>query len=134
MTNEKYFTAEDVRDTFLAIVDEVGEDFIYPRSVCVYAEDGCPSCAVGRIFSILDADLFESVREAEENDTFDESTGVLFISEFWKINIPFTAGASNLLMEIQVRQDTGHSYGKIKEFLLEDFETFQEGGTLSYVK
>lgn len=50
------FTLDQVKDAGVALVAEVGEDFVYKEVqdvTCVYVENGSPSCAVGRILHSL---------------------------------------------------------------------------------
>lgn len=64
------FTKTAVIKAMEEIVAELGEDYVYPRAVeyksCVYAEDGEPSCFVGRVIAKLDPEKFQEIAEIEK--------------------------------------------------------------------
>jgi hypothetical protein len=132
------FTPEDVKRVTKEIVEEYGEDYVYPHagSSCVYAEGGEPSCLLGHIAYRLDRDLFNAlalrdigaavVEGSYAGVTSDRSAFIQALSGSPEAS--YTEETREVfdfeqrLFRAQSRQDTGSPWGVAAAAILEDPE------------
>jgi hypothetical protein len=117
-----------------AIVEEVGENFIYPRrhpsldsnyslysllsdGVCVYVWQGKPDCIIGRLLHRLGVSLEEL--SACEGENASAACSRLANSPALS-TLEFTDKDLMFLDRIQRLQDGGRTYGNILEFAKSD--------------
>lgn len=105
------FTREDVLYAAREALAEKGEDYIYLKRECVYAEDGVPSCFVGHVVYILDPEAFAQLAERED-EYGTESVKFLMGSDDDYLPLYFwTADAADLLAIVQDGQDRRKTWG-----------------------
>lgn len=118
------FTKSAVVQALAEIVAETGEDYIYPYAVgqgslksCQYAEEGVPSCIVGRVIAKLDPELFNEVQEVEQNvgsfavSDFSTPGNPSGTSEWTYPELDADKWVINVLDAVQQKQDNGKPYG-----------------------
>lgn len=95
-------TVADVTPVIKKLVEEFGEDYVYPRAgaVCVYQLDGEPSCIVGHVLDRLGVPY----EEWWDDDQADAE------------RLPFKDElVSSALAHAQRQQDIGYSWGEALE-------------------
>lgn len=121
------------------ILEEKGEDYVYPYAAgtgsyegCKYTEGDAPSCIVGQVIAKLDPELFEDLKE------FEYEYGSFPVYDFSKPDAPQVASYAEdespeayyptldaeldvieILNIAQAQQDGGSTYGKAVGLALE---------------
>lgn len=105
------FSDKQVYEAAVKAVQEKSEDYVYPQEngECVYAVNGKPSCLIGHIVHILDADLFEKL-EAEDVQRHREAEHTT-CDEMTCLESVFTEAQIVALNRAQICQDQGYSWG-----------------------
>lgn len=105
-------TKSIVIDTLRSIVEEYGQDYVYPAAktgdVCTYANsDGTPSCIVGHFISRIDPEGFKKVAnmEASEGESFSPDAALKYAG------ILYDTESDYALSEAQDAQDSGQTWG-----------------------
>lgn len=123
------FTKEETLAALKEAVAERGEDYVYEADVvslseaCSYSTvSGAPSCIVGEVLARLTPDIFKSIHDFEwyneEDGKFDlheQSICAEMEINGYKINMPFTRYAIELLRRAQTLQDMGEPWGATLE-------------------
>lgn len=107
-----FITDEQLNAAIEEVVAEKGENFIYAKATCSYAEDGQPSCIVGHVFAKVDPDLFAAVAafEATREDSFAVFDAPHQLDEMFEAR--FSPEAMRALATAQARQDIRMSWGE----------------------
>ncbi len=119
---------ETVVEVVTEIVDEKGQDYVYPgsfRDDCMYWDYNHqePSCLVGHVFYNTALISTEDDFRLIENSTSDQACNSL---ETWK-RAEFTGPAQDFLYALQNRQDAGWTWGRALEFAHAAVEAIQNG-------
>lgn len=108
------FTANDVVTAMTRVVEEAGEDYIYPQlKTCRYADNGQPSCIVGKVIAALSPETFNAIALDEEENT--RSLIVTMLEARTGIPMPFTKAALTALGVAQEVQDSHQPWGDALE-------------------
>lgn len=82
--------------------------------MCVYYDKGKPVCLVGQVVSYLTDKPLGQVFRGINTEGFDEESEKVEK----RTGLTFTDGAKELLNRAQDKQDTGYSWGQVKEAIL----------------
>jgi hypothetical protein len=108
-------TFDSAIDGLKALVEEQGEDFIYPRAErdgsCVYVHEGKPDCIVGRFLAAQGVPLERLVKADTEGSGPGLAAGILLGRLSDEGTVYSGDGVKNLLDSIQYRQDRGEPWG-----------------------
>ena len=108
-------TTQSVIEGLTAIVDEFGEDYVYPEKEaviprCLYVHDGEPDCIVGKFLHSVGIPL-ERLKKADEVDGGTPAWKLLGQLEDERVLTAEDRGL-NILQRAQDHQDSGIAWGE----------------------
>lgn len=111
------FTFDQVRQAAEQAVRDRGQDYVYeylPNSeVCLYSHSGEPGCIVGQIIFNLSPELFNRLREIEENGySDDEPSSFSAGSVPYRLGITLSHATQSYLNDLQSEQDNRSEWGR----------------------
>lgn len=109
----KPFTLDQVLEAARAVVDEVGNDYVYDSQPCRYAgPDGAPSCLVGHVINRLDPEAFAMLTQYEHSGGINSTPAALLAGHSgWLPRGFWTAEAANAMQYAQWSQDLRQPWG-----------------------
>lgn len=106
------FTREDVLNAARMVVAEKGENYIYERQLCRYADkNGKPSCFVGHVVYILDPEAFAQLAKHEDEYGTESVKFLMGDDDYLPVRF-WSHQAAEFLSVVQDRQDGRATYGE----------------------
>lgn len=107
------YTNEQINAALSKALEAKGDDYVYENwqdGNCVYSVAQEPSCIVGHVLHALDPEMFKRVAEFEA-DASENRGDTSFGAVALRLNLPFEREQRRALQNVQVEQDTGHTWG-----------------------